>query len=278
MAVERPRRAPPQRSHAQHFLRSTRLAAEIVRAAEVPRDTLVLDIGAGTGVFAGELARCCDRVRAIEIDGELAARLRARFASRPRVEVVHADALRLPLPHEPFRVVANVPFNRTTAICRRLLDDPRVPLERADLVVALEVAWKRARVTPSTALGAYWGAWYEFALAPPPQTDAGVLRINPPGRAARPAGRRRRLPATRDRGVRAPHAAGRPLPPGAEATRARARLLDGRAAVAARPAPVGRRLAVRPTAPDTLRPTRTPLTRSREAGKESDECCPRARR
>jgi 23S rRNA (adenine-N6)-dimethyltransferase len=146
----------------------------------------VLDLGAGEGILTAELARRSQRVRAIEIDPALVARLRQRFAASANVEVVGGDALHVALPAEPFRVVANIPFNLTTAILRRLLDDPRVPLGRADVVVELEVAWKRARVTPSTALGVYWGAWYEFALlrrldatafAPPPGTDAGVLRI-----------------------------------------------------------------------------------------------------
>jgi 23S rRNA (adenine-N6)-dimethyltransferase len=187
VAVKRPRRAPrrPTR-HAQHFLRSTRLAAEIVRDANLDPDDLVLDIGAGTGVLTAELARRCGRVRAVEIDAALAQRLHERFAHTPQVEVVHDDVLGVPLPREPFRVLANIPFNRSTAICRRLLDDPGVPLRRADLIVELDVAWKRARVSPSTALGTYWGAWYEFAVtrrfdrsafAPPPGVDAAVLRI-----------------------------------------------------------------------------------------------------
>ncbi len=187
MAVRRARGAQPsRRKHAQHFLRSTRLAAEIVRNAGVGPDDLVLDIGAGTGALTAELAQYCRCVRAIEIDAALTARLHARFGGAPQVEIVHADALTLPLPGEPFRVVANIPFDATAAICRRLLDDPGVPLERADLIVELGVAQKRARLCPSTALGVYWGAWYEFtvvrrlhpsAFAPPPSVDAAVLRI-----------------------------------------------------------------------------------------------------
>ena len=150
------------------------------------RTDLVLDIGAGEGALAAELARRSERVRAIEIDPALVAHLRKRFAAAANVDVVGGDALRVTLPDEPFRVLANIPFNLTTAIMRRLLDDPGVPLARADLVVELDVARKRALCTPSTALGVYWGAWYEFALlrrldatafSPPPATDAGVLRI-----------------------------------------------------------------------------------------------------
>jgi 23S rRNA (adenine-N6)-dimethyltransferase len=187
VAVGRARGAPPRsRSHAQHFLRSTRLAAEIVRGAAIRPGELVLDLGAGTGVLTAPLAATCAHVRAIEIDPTLVAALRRRFAPAPSVEIVHEDVLRLPLPREPFRVLANIPFNRTTAIMRRLLDDPKLPLTRADLIVELDVAWKRARCSPSTALGAYWGAWWEFgvvrrlhasAFAPPPAVDAAVLRI-----------------------------------------------------------------------------------------------------
>jgi 23S rRNA (adenine-N6)-dimethyltransferase len=157
-----------------------------VHDTQVGPDELVLDLGAGTGVLTAELRRRAGKVRAIEIDATLVARLRERFERSPHVEIVHGDVLRVPLPHEPFRVVANVPFNRTTAIMRALLDDPVVSLVRADLIVELDVAWKRARVSPSTALGVYWGAWYEFAVirrihrsafAPPPSVDAGLLGI-----------------------------------------------------------------------------------------------------
>lgn len=186
MAVKRPHGASPRPRRGQHFLRSAALAAALVHESGVARTEFVLEIGAGEGALTAELARRSRRVRAIEIDPELVSRLRSRFAATGNVEIVCGDALRVALPDEPFRVVANIPFNLTTAIMRRLLDDPRVPLARADLLVELDVAWKRARCTPSTALGAYWGAWYEFALvrrlgatafAPPPATDAGVLRI-----------------------------------------------------------------------------------------------------
>lgn len=137
-------------------------------------------------MLTAELGRRARQVRAIEIDPALVARLRQRFARMPGIEIVDGDVLRVPLPREPFRAVANIPFNRTTAIMRILLDDPTLPLTRADLIVEADVAWKRARVSPSTALGVYWGAWWEFAcvrrldasaFARPPHTDAAVLRI-----------------------------------------------------------------------------------------------------
>jgi 23S rRNA (adenine-N6)-dimethyltransferase len=175
----RPRSA---RGRGQHFLRSSKLAAELVRAAGIQRDELVLDLGAGTGALTSALARAGARVVAVEIDPVLAAGLRRRF---PQVAVQNVDALRLRLPREPFKVVANLPFGRATGILRRLLG-PQVELQSADAIVEWAVAEKRAAVWPSTRLGAYWGAWFELSVlrrlsrcvfAPPPTVDAGVLRV-----------------------------------------------------------------------------------------------------
>jgi 23S rRNA (adenine-N6)-dimethyltransferase len=174
----------------QHFLRSNRLAAELVSSAGLTRDDLVLEIGAGSGRLTRELACTAGRVIAVELDPRWARELRARLSDT--VGVVQGDALRLALPDEPFRVVANLPFGRTTAFLRHLLDDPAVPLERADVIVEWGYALKRAAVWPSTLLGVTWGAWWTFRVdrrlsaqcfEPAPSVDAGVLvvaRRDPP--------------------------------------------------------------------------------------------------
>jgi 23S rRNA (adenine-N6)-dimethyltransferase len=205
------------RPHGRHFLRSRRLVEALVADAGIGADDLVLDLGAGAGALTRELARRAGRIWAVELDPELVRDLRRRFADT-NVRVVHADAARLRWPDEPFKVVANIPFDRTTAILRRLLDDPRVPLVSAELVVQWEVAAKRAAVWPSTLAGVCWGAWYRFelvrrlppsAFAPEPSVEAGVLRI---------ARRREPLVPAREHAaywtfVRRGFAAGRPVVP-----------------------------------------------------------------
>lgn len=180
MAGHRARARRP-RARSQHFLRSRALAAEIVADADVPPGAVVVDIGAGDGRLTAELATVARRVVAIELDPQLAARLRGRW---PNVEVVVADATTTELPREPFRVVANLPFDRTNDLLHHLLDDPRSQLVRADLVVEWGVAFKRGVPVPSTVAGVLWGSLYDVRIArrlpacafsPPPGTDAGLL-------------------------------------------------------------------------------------------------------
>jgi 23S rRNA (adenine-N6)-dimethyltransferase len=180
-----------RRARSQHFLASREIAARIVRDAGVGPADLVVEIGAGTGVLTAELARRASCVVAIEIDPRLAARLERRFAGWRAVEVVEGDALAVELPAEPYRVVANLPFSGGTALLRRLLDDPRSPLQRAHLVLQWEVARMRAG-RPCSALGACWAPWWRFRLGrriprtafhPRPSVDAGMLiaeRRSPP--------------------------------------------------------------------------------------------------
>ena len=108
------------------------------------------------------------------------------------VRVVTADALALPMPRRPFRVVANPPFGSTKAILRRLLGDPRVPLERADLVLQEQAARRYAARRPADPEMIAWGAAYELGTGrrlgpacfrPRPRVGAAVLvarRRRPP--------------------------------------------------------------------------------------------------
>lgn len=169
----------------RHFLRSPRLAAELVLAAGVASDDVVVEVGAGRGVITAELARWSASVLAVELDPALAAGLRRRFAGVGNVLVLEGDALSQPFPAEPFRLVANIPFGITGALLRRLAE-PDLPLTRADLVVEAGAARKRARTRPSTLQAVLWAPWYELsvgrglpasAFEPPPSVGAAVLVV-----------------------------------------------------------------------------------------------------
>jgi len=174
-----------RRAYGQNFLASRALAAQLVRDAKVEPGDLVVELGAGAGILTAQLARRARGVQAVELDPVWAERLRRRFAGSERVDVIEADLVRVPLPAEPFRVVANLPFGETSRLLRRLLDDPATALARADLILQWEVARKRAG-RPRTALSAAWSPWWRFRLGrripptafrPRPAVDACVLVV-----------------------------------------------------------------------------------------------------
>ena len=173
-----------RRELGQNFLKDERVAGRVVAESGVGKGDLVVDLGAGGGMLTRQLARASRRVLAVEYDPYWAARLRERFSDDGNVRVVQGDALTVRLPNEPFVVVSNVPFNLTTPILHRLLDDPTAPLRAAHLLVQKQVALKHARPTPTTLKTLNWSPWYGFsaglelpadAFRPKPQVDACLM-------------------------------------------------------------------------------------------------------
>jgi 23S rRNA (adenine-N6)-dimethyltransferase len=173
----------------QHFLASSRLASQLVADAGVTGDDRVVELGAGRGALTDALAGRAAQILAVELDPKLVSILARRYASVRNVTVLCADAREAPLPANPYRVLANLPFGVTSDVLRRLFDAPASGLQRADLIVQWQVARERARVSegpPTDLLGARWGPWWEFHRArrlpatcfrPRPSVDAAVLVV-----------------------------------------------------------------------------------------------------
>jgi 23S rRNA (adenine-N6)-dimethyltransferase len=183
-ARQRTHRDWRRRGLGQNFL-DPALAEQIVEEAKLVPGELVIEVGAGAGALTLALARRSVRLLAVEPDPVWAQRLRERLAGN-RVRVLARDFLAIDLPREAFRVIGSLPFGRTTDILRRLLDDPALPLVRADVIVQWEVAVKRAARPPTTLLSTAWAPWWDVRLVqripaarfrPVPRVDAGVLTI-----------------------------------------------------------------------------------------------------
>src|SRR5438067_2043374 len=106
--------AHPKKKWGQNFLRNRGAVARIVEAIDPPPDEL----------------------EAIEIDPELATRLRTRYGTRMSVRL--EDAVDAALPTRPFRAVGNLPYNVGTPILRRVIADPHC--RRAVFMLQKEVA------------------------------------------------------------------------------------------------------------------------------------------
>jgi 23S rRNA (adenine-N6)-dimethyltransferase len=175
-----------RRTLSQNLLQSDWVAAQLVGGAEIGPEDHVLDIGAGSGNLTQAIAARAEHVTAVEIDRALAERLRERFVGYPTVQVVEGDVLSMRLSDRPFKVVSNLPFHLSTTIFHKLLDDPTVPLARAELIVELGFAVGLSSVHPSRLTSLSWQPWFEFLLTrrlsarlfkPSPESRVGVLSV-----------------------------------------------------------------------------------------------------
>jgi len=108
-----------KKQYGQHFLTDTNILGVIERLAELAPDDVVLEIGPGEGVLTRFLAERVRHVHAVEIDRDLEPLL-ADIA--PNVDIVFGDALRLDLPQDATKLVANLPYNVATPLVVESLD------------------------------------------------------------------------------------------------------------------------------------------------------------
>jgi 16S rRNA (adenine1518-N6/adenine1519-N6)-dimethyltransferase len=191
-AARAPGVPPPKKSLGQHWLRDRNIIERIVAAADVTASDRVLEVGPGLGDLTQALAERAAGVVAVEVDGRLAAELRKRFASDPRVTVLEQDALHLDPasvfgPTGEYVVVSNLPYNVGTAIVRHLLEAQPRPRR---LVVMLQKEVAAAMLAPAGRLSLLGVAVQVFAtgrrlfdvapgaFTPPPAVRSSVVRLD----------------------------------------------------------------------------------------------------
>jgi 16S rRNA (adenine1518-N6/adenine1519-N6)-dimethyltransferase len=184
-------RVRPEKRLGQNFLIDGEALDRIVAAADLGSDDRVLEIGAGLGTLTQQLARRVRRVVAVEYDRRLEPILRETVGPDGAVEIVIGDILRLDpgqlMGTADYQVVANIPYQITSHLIRRMLEAEAAP-RRMVLTVQREVA-ERILAVPGgmnlLALGvqAYGEARIMARIAaasfyPPPRVDSAVLRID----------------------------------------------------------------------------------------------------
>ncbi|MFL5942492.1 MAG: 16S rRNA (adenine(1518)-N(6)/adenine(1519)-N(6))-dimethyltransferase RsmA [Gaiellaceae bacterium] len=108
-----------KKEYGQHFLADRNILDVIGRLAELGPADVVLEIGPGQGVLTRYLAERVGRVHAIEIDQALEPAL----SDLPgNVDLVFGDALRVELPQDATKLVANLPYNVATPLIVESLD------------------------------------------------------------------------------------------------------------------------------------------------------------
>jgi 16S rRNA (adenine1518-N6/adenine1519-N6)-dimethyltransferase len=183
----------PSKRLGQHFLRDQRTIHRIIEAlAPKPEETIV-EIGPGTGALTSVLVERAGRLIAVEFDNKLTPLLTERFGSFPNFKLLMADALTVNfcdeiLPARTARLVANLPYNISTAILQRLIaqracfEEMVLMLQREVVERVLAPAGTSDRGFISVLVEAYCEAEKLFDVAPgafrpPPKVWSSVMRV-----------------------------------------------------------------------------------------------------
>lgn len=88
----------PKKSLGQNFLKDRRVLEKIIKTADLKADDLVIEIGPGEGVLTEKLVKHAGKIIAIEIDNNLAEKLKEKFKNDKKIEIINDDVLKINLP------------------------------------------------------------------------------------------------------------------------------------------------------------------------------------
>lgn len=180
----------PNHSLGQHFLLDQTVVDEAVAASQMDFEESVLEIGPGIGVLTEVLLENAKRLVAVERDKKLVGFLKAKFLPNSRLELIEDDILAIrpeKIFSEPYRIVANIPYNITSPILEKFLTAVHKP-KSLTLLVQREVAericakpgemsvlsvsvqlYGQARIIRRVGREAFW---------PSPKVDSALLHID----------------------------------------------------------------------------------------------------
>ncbi len=183
----------PRKRFGQHFLCDGGIIADIVEAIAPVPGQAVVEIGPGLAALTQPLVERLGHLTVIELDRDLAVRLRAH----PQLTVIESDVLKVdftaiarPADQPRLRVVGNLPYNISTPILFHLLEqvdtvaDQHFMLQKEviDRMVARPATSDYGRLSVML----QWRYAMENVLFvppasfdPPPRVDSAIVRMVP---------------------------------------------------------------------------------------------------
>ncbi|CAN7608714.1 16S rRNA (adenine(1518)-N(6)/adenine(1519)-N(6))-dimethyltransferase RsmA [Rhizobacter sp. LjRoot28] len=182
----------PRKRFGQHFLSDVSMVEAIVDVIDPRPGQALVEIGPGLGAMTNPLVARCERLTVIELDRDLAARLRRRA----ELEVIESDVLKVDFDAladragQPLRVVGNLPYNISTPILFHLLEVVDRVVDQ-HFMLQKEVVDRMAAAPGSKDYGRLsvmlqWRYAIESVLDvppecfdPPPRVDSAIVRMLP---------------------------------------------------------------------------------------------------
>lgn len=173
----------------QSFLFSKEILKEIVKIAEVEKNDIILEVGAGFGTLTEEIAKKAKKVIAVEKDKKLLTFLKEKFKGRKNIEIISGDILKMKLKLKNYKLLGNLPYSISKEILRKFLEKQSCRPKLLVVMVQKEVAKSICSKAPKmTKLGAIFQFLAKIELKkivkkenfwPSPKVDGAIIKIFP---------------------------------------------------------------------------------------------------
>jgi 16S rRNA (adenine1518-N6/adenine1519-N6)-dimethyltransferase len=186
---------PVRKRFGQHFLHDPGVIRRIIDAIAPQAGERLVEVGPGRGALTWELLKRAHALDVVEIDRDLAAALKsdARAAAGVRVhvqDVLDTDFLSLRGAGAPLRIVGNLPYNISTPLMFRLLEqhtaiaDMHFMLQKevVERMIAVPSTKEYGRLTVMLAAVAETTKLFDVgpgAFQPPPKVWSAIVRLRP---------------------------------------------------------------------------------------------------
>jgi len=170
----------------QHFLVDENILEEIVHSGDIKETDHIVEIGPGIGVLTRELLYGAGKVTAVEIDERMISLLKHFTGYSPALHIVNNDALKVELPDEPYKIIANIPYHITSPLLRHAMLESKTRPQSMTLLIQKEVADRICDTKSESLLSITVKLFGEphkvcnvppAAFLPPPKVDSAVIHI-----------------------------------------------------------------------------------------------------
>ncbi|WP_284219113.1 16S rRNA (adenine(1518)-N(6)/adenine(1519)-N(6))-dimethyltransferase RsmA [Agaribacter marinus] len=179
----------------QNFLHDDYIIDQIVSSINPQDGEHLIEIGPGLGALTEPVAEAVTHLTVVELDRDLATRLRQHPFIKEKLTIIEADALKvdfssLATPNMPMRIFGNLPYNISTPLMFHLFDHCQ-HIQDMHFMLQYEVV-KRLCAGPGDKLYGRLSVMAQYyceavpvlmvpptAFKPPPKVDSAIVRLIP---------------------------------------------------------------------------------------------------
>ena len=185
-----------KKKYGQNFLKDSNILDNIVKESNVQKDTLVIEVGVGSGALTKVISKNAGQIIGYEIDSSLKPILEKDVMKISNVQIVFDDFLKRNIKddlslydYKNIMVVANLPYYITTPIVMKFINE-QIPINKMVIMVQNEVADRFNATVGSksyNSLSVYLKYYFDIKKAftvsrncfyPKPNVDSAVIVFN----------------------------------------------------------------------------------------------------